>query len=151
MSIDDLYQEVILDHFRRPRCRGCVTHPDADSALYNPLCGDQINVGIKLNQSVIEEIAFQGQGCSISQASASMMSELCRGKTIEEVDKLCAMFRELMRGERSADQLPELGDAVSLEGVRKFSARVKCAMLAWEAIANCVEEIKSKRGTLKVV
>ncbi len=138
MQLDALYQEVILDHFKHPRCHGCIESPDACQSLYNPLCGDQVNVAIKLKGDVVEDVRFCGQGCSISQASASMMSDLCRGKSKDEIHKICDSFRELIRGNKSADDVPELGDAVALEGVKKFSARVKCATLAWEAIEKCL-------------
>lgn len=155
MQLDDLYQEVILDHYKHPRCQGCLTASNAQALLFNPLCGDQIQLtlatqaesGLQESASAggaagekITDIGFSGHGCSISQASASMMSELCKGKTKAQVRELIARFRELMRGEKTAEQAAELGDAVALEGVRKFSARVKCAMLAWEALEKCLEQ-----------
>lgn len=138
MSLDDLYQEVILDHYKHPRCKGCLNSPTSSCALYNPLCGDQIDLSIILDGDVIKEVGFSGHGCSISQSAASMMSEVCKGKTIKEAENYCALFREMMRGAKEAEDLPELGDAISLQGVRKFSARVKCAMLAWEAMEKCI-------------
>ena len=144
MSLEDLYQEVILDHFRNPRCHGCVSHATQTATLYNPLCGDQIALTIKLESGKVSEIGFGGQGCSISQASASMMSDLCKGKTLEEVRALIQSFRSMMRGEKHGEDLPQLGDAAALEGVRKFSARVKCAMLAWEAIEKCLSDALPK-------
>ena len=151
MSLDDLYQEVILDHFRHPRCRGCCSAPDASATLFNPLCGDQIDLTIKSTHGILDEIAFQGQGCSISQASASMMATLLRGKRLAEADRLFELFRSMMRGEKNSEELPELGDAIALEGVRKFSARVKCAMLAWEAAQRCIGELRKKHSTLRVL
>jgi len=139
MDVDELYQEVILDHFRNPRCHGCLENPCSGCTLYNPLCGDQIILNLGVKDSMIAEIAFSGHGCSISQAAASMMTDLCRGKTVIEAKELSGAFKCLMRGEKSAEDLPQLGDAVSLEGVRKFSARVKCAMLAWEALDKCLD------------
>lgn len=139
MSLDELYQEVILDHFKHPRCKGCLAQADSNFTLYNPLCGDQVELALKLRDGKIEDIAHSGHGCSISQAAASMMSDLCKGKTVTEVKNLCQIFRLLMRGEKGEEQAAELGDAVALAGVRKFSARVKCAMLAWEALEKCLE------------
>ena len=139
-GLDGLYQEVILDHFKRPRCHGCMKSPHAEAALYNPLCGDQLDVAVKFGARGVSEITFTGHGCSISQASASMMSEVCTGKSFEEVAEMAKAFRSMMRGEISGEQAPQLGDAVALEGVRRFSARVKCAMLAWEAIEKCVQK-----------
>jgi nitrogen fixation protein NifU and related proteins len=143
MSLDELYQEVILDHYRNPRCRGSVETPSARCSLFNPLCGDQIEVTLTVQEGRISEIAFTGHGCSISQAAASMVSDLCKGKTVDGTMGLSTLFRQMMRGEKEGVQLSELGDAVALEGVRKFSARVKCAMLAWEAIEKCLEEVPS--------
>lgn len=141
MSVDELYQELILDHHRHPRCNGSLDKPDAQSNIFNPLCGDEIIVALRSDSKVIEEIRFTGHGCSISQASASMMSELCKGKTVEEVKKLGDTFTSMMTGERKASDHPELGDAISLEGVQQFPARIRCAMLAWEALQQCLAKL----------
>ena len=139
IPLDELYQEVILDHFKHPRCKGCLSNPSATSSLFNPLCGDKISVSVLVDEKgIVRELAFVGQGCSISQASASMMSSLCKGKSIEEVKGLAQLFRKMMRGETPEGSAELLGDAVALEGVRKFSARIKCAVLAWEAIEKCL-------------
>ncbi|RIL10196.1 MAG: SUF system NifU family Fe-S cluster assembly protein [Proteobacteria bacterium] len=148
MSLDELYQEVILDHYKNPRCRGCLAKSDASSALYNPLCGDKVELSVAVKDGKVNEIAFSGQGCSISQASASMMSELCKGKTLEEASRRLSEFRALMRGDKKEEELVQLGDVVALGGVRKFSARVKCAMLAWEALEKCMQELgQDKRNS----
>lgn len=147
MQLDELYQEVILDHYKRPRCQGCLAASNAQASLYNPLCGDQIQLTVALDSpdtgdqssGIIRDLGFAGHGCSISQASASMMAEVCKGKSVSVAKNLIQHFRDLMRGARTGDDSPELGDAVALEGVRKFSARVKCAMLAWEALEKCLE------------
>ncbi|NDC38323.1 MAG: SUF system NifU family Fe-S cluster assembly protein [Proteobacteria bacterium] len=140
MSLDDLYQEVLLDHFRNPRCHGCVTNPSGEATLVNPLCGDQVVLTVRVANNAIEDLAFGGHGCSISQASASMMAEACKGRPVVEARALADKFRALMRGEKQAEDLPELGDVAALQGVRKFSARVKCALLAWEALDKCLEK-----------
>ena len=145
MDLEDLYQEVILDHYKHPRCQGCFSHPDASCALFNPLCGDQIDLCVNLQGKTVCDVGFCGHGCSISQASASMMSDLCKGKSLEEIEKLAGLFKALMRGEKASDQAQELGDAVALEGVRRFSARIKCAMLAWEALEKCIAQLKTKK------
>ena len=145
MNLDELYQEVILDHYKRPRCQGCLQNPSSNTTLFNPLCGDQVELTILIEGQTLKDIAFGGHGCSISQASASMMSELCRGKSLLEVRELCKKFKGLMRGDEQREEVEiVLGDAVALEGVRKFSARVKCAMLAWEAIEKCLEQVEAK-------
>lgn len=156
MSLEELYQEVILDHYKNPRGKSAVACPHAACSLFNPLCGDQVDVSLSVGADLCEQcsekdhcplrvadVGFIGHGCSISQAAASMMSDLCRGKSIEEVRELCDLFRQFMRGEKGADEVTALGDAVALEGVRKFSARVKCAMLAWEAMEKCLDQIGS--------
>ena len=140
--LDELYQEVILDHYKHPRCHGCLSAPQAQSSLYNPLCGDHITIELTVENGRVAQIAFSGKGCSISQAAASMMSSICEGQSIVEVEKFLNKFRALMRGEVGQSECAELGDAVALEGVRKFSARVKCAMLAWEALERCLSEVQ---------
>lgn len=148
MKLDELYQEVILDHFKRPRCQGKVDKPSAISVIFNPLCGDQVDLSVRVEGGTVQEIAFGGHGCSISQASASMMSDLCRGKSADEIRRMGDVFRRMMRGEITPEQAQsELGDAVALEGVRKFSARVKCAMLAWEAIEKCLDQVLAEKSS----
>ena len=157
VELDQLYQEVILDHHKHPRCQGCLECPDANCVLRNPLCGDHIELSMNVDEQTVSEIRFSGHGCAISQASASMMTDLCRGRSLEQAGKLAADFRAMMRGEKSGEQSDSLGDAVALEGVRQFSARVKCAMLAWEALERCIENVRSGRsassnpGSLKVI
>lgn len=144
--IDDLYQEVILDHHKHPRCYGCIACPDATCALRNPLCGDHVDLSVSVRDGHVTDIRFSGHGCAISQASASMMSDLCRGKPLALVGKLATYFKAMMRGEKNVEDVQELGDAIALEGVRKFSARVKCAMLAWEALERCMQDLGSTDG-----
>jgi len=149
MELDDLYQELILDHHKHPRGRGTIIAPDGQESLFNPLCGDEVRVSIKqkVGAESLEQVAFDGQGCSISQASASMMSELCQGQSIEKAHELVQLFTKMMKGEASSEEIKELGDAVSLEGVQKFAARIKCAMLAWEAMEKCLGQLKSKHSS----
>jgi nitrogen fixation NifU-like protein len=146
MSLDELYQELLLDHFKHPRCRGSVASPDAESALRNPLCGDEIKLTLSLKDGVISEIAFTGHGCSISQASASMMTDLLKGKSVKEANTALASFKSLMQG-TDLEDLEKLGDAAALAGVRKFSARIRCALLAWEALENCMVQAGKAGGT----
>lgn len=151
MSLEELYQEVILDHYKNPRGKRVLGTPSAACSLFNPLCGDQVAVSVAVEEALgcadcserLYDIGFEGHGCSISQAAASIMTELCKGKSVEEVEKMVGLFRQMMRGEKSGEEVKdELGDAIALEGVRKFSARVKCAMLAWEALEKCLAEVK---------
>ncbi len=140
MDLEELYQELILDHSKKPRCFGQLTKPDVKCALFNPLCGDQIELSLVFKNDHIEEIAFSGHGCSISQAAASMMAELLKGKSLSEVKDLSRLYQGMIKGDVSENELEALGDIVALQGVKKFSTRIKCAMLAWEAIDRAVKQ-----------
>jgi len=137
MSLDEIYQDLILDHSKHPRCKGALTDADRSVELYNPLCGDKIELFVKLADDKVSEVAFTGHGCSISQATASLMAEHIKGKSIEEARDLAKIYRQMMRGEASEEELVKLGDVRALEGVRKFSARIKCALLA----CDCVDKV----------
>lgn len=152
MSLEELYQEILLDHFKNPRCVGCPNSCNITSSLLNPLCGDTIDLGICFDGGSLKEIGFTGHGCSISQASASMMSSLCKGKPLSEVKFLISSFVGMIKGEKKPEDVPELADALSLAGVRNFPARMKCALLAWEALGNCVSkaEMQDHRGMQKI-
>lgn len=138
--LDELYQELILDHHKNPRCQGCLQHPSGSAKLYNPLCGDQIALGVSVKNDKIEDIAFTGQGCSISQSSASMMAEFLKGKTVDEARGALDLYVGMLKGTRNPDECDALGDLVALAGVRKHSARIRCAMLAWEALEQCLNK-----------
>ena len=138
MSIDELYQDLILEHFRQPRFRGALPDADARFIIYNPLCGDKVEVAVMKTPQGVGEIKFDGSGCSISQASASIMTELCRCKSAGEVKELYDLFQEMLRHELPDERLKSLGDAAALQGVRQFPVRVKCATLAWEALMKCL-------------
>jgi nitrogen fixation NifU-like protein len=114
--------------------------PDRKIDLNNPLCGDQISLTLKFSGDAIAEIAFDGHGCSISQATASIMAELLRGKTKEEARRLSGLFRGMIKSQVEGDALNDLGDALALEGVKRHSARIKCALLAWDCIDRGLEE-----------
>lgn len=147
-AFDDLYQELILDHYRKPRNRGPLEKPDRSVELNNPLCGDMISVDLKLAGDRVEDVHFHGQGCSISQASASMMTVLLKGKTVAEAAALTKDFKAMMRGEGSFEAAAErIGDLVALSGVMKFPARIKCATLAWNALQLALEGKSGKAST----
>ncbi len=141
MALDELYQEIILDHHKRPRFKGKILNADAATTLFNPLCGDQVQIELRSDGKTVSEIAHDGQGCSISQASASMMSEICKGKPIEEVRELIEIFGKMMKGTATEEEQERLGDAESLKGVQRFAARIKCAMLSWEACDQCIKKL----------
>jgi nitrogen fixation NifU-like protein len=146
VSLDDLYREVILDHYRNPRRRGALDHPDAHADGQNPLCGDEISLDLALDGDRIADVRLQGRGCSISQASASMMAEAVAGKTIAEVEALIHRFKAMMEiepGDAGIDPSrpgAALGDLEALQGVRRFPVRIKCADLPWATLAQALSE-----------
>lgn len=141
MDLKALYQELILKHYRRPRNRGLLEGATAVVSMRNPTCGDEITLQLRVVEGTIKAVRFEGQGCSISQASASMMSELMEGKSIAESEVLAARFVELMHGSVEASQDRTLGDLRALSGVAKFPPRVKCALLAWNALQEAEKEV----------
>lgn len=141
MSLDDLYREVILDHYSHPRNKGTVDPADIVREGANPLCGDEIRVSLRLRDGLVEDVRFDGKGCSISQASASMMTELIKGKRVEEAERLIGALKAMMHGE---DLIEGLGDLEALQGVRKFPVRVKCATLGWITLEQALAELASR-------
>lgn len=133
--LEELYQEIILDHYRRPRNRGKVDPADLKAHDSNPLCGDEIEVTAKLKDGKIAELKFDGHGCSISTASASIMTGKLIGKTPAEAATFIESFQKMMRGDVPFGG-KEMGDLKALEGVLKFPVRVKCATLAWHTAAK---------------
>ena len=134
-----LYQEVILDHYRRPRNRGTLAEPTGTASLRNPLCGDEVDVQVALHDGKVADVKFGGRGCSISQASASMMTELVKGRTPDEVHALGERFAKMIRGDAEAAKDQALGQARALSGVSRFPTRVRCALIAWEAMERAVK------------
>jgi nitrogen fixation NifU-like protein len=135
-----LFQQLILEHYKSPRNRGEL--PDADAVVFmnNPSCGDEIQLQLKLDpeQDRVIDVRFQGHGCSISQASISMMTSLLKGKTRAEALALAARFTQMMHGDESAGRDKSLGDLRALAGVSKFPVRVKCALLGWNALEEAL-------------
>lgn len=138
--LDDIYQELILDHYRHPRHRGVIEDATASKSLLNPLCGDCIKVAIKVADGKLADISFDGQGCSISQASASLMCELIYHKSLADVDELLKLFFGMIKGTITHPEIDKLQDVTSLEGVRRVSSRIRCAALSWEALSKCLSE-----------
>ena len=144
MSLDDLYREVILDHYRNPRRRGSLEHPDAHAEGQNPLCGDEISLDVALDGDRVADVRILGRGCSISQASASMMAEAVAGKTLAEIADLTHRFKAMMEIEEGEAGIDEgrpgaaLGDLEALRGVRRFPVRIKCADLPWATLAEAL-------------
>jgi len=148
-GLEDLYREIILDHYRTPRNRGELAPPAVRAEGHNPLCGDEIQVYLDVVDGVVNDIKVGGQGCSISQSSASMMSQAVKGKSITEVRALVHRFKGMMSvDEVEADPEIEaaaaevkLGDLEALQGVVKFPVRIKCATLGWNTLLQAISEL----------
>lgn len=144
-NLDDLYKEIILDHYRTPRNRGTLPDPTSSAEGFNPLCGDEITVYLDVHDGVISDIKLAGQGCSISQASSSLMSAAVKGKSLDEVRETIATFKQLMtldeEAEASAVNLRQLGEIAALSGVVKFPVRIKCATLAWNTLVQALDQL----------
>jgi nitrogen fixation NifU-like protein len=139
-EIAALYQEMILDHYRRPRNKGVLENADASVQMKNPLCGDEIGLQVHFGGDGVDDLRFSGRGCSISLASASMMTQLVKGKSASEIDAIRTRFRELMLGDTTAATDAKLGSLRALSGVARFPARVKCALLAWNALESALAQ-----------
>ena len=142
-ELDDLYRQVIIDHYRNPRHLGSLSSPTASHEGFNPLCGDEVTVDLQVSGGVIQDVAFHGAGCSISQSSASLMTEAVIGKPVAEAESLIREFTAMMTGSDEID-LESLGDLEALMGVRKFPVRVKCATLAWHTLHEALKEAESR-------
>lgn len=136
MSLDlrELYQEVILDHNKRPRNKGRLDDATNEAEGHNPLCGDQVHVTIHTENGLIDQIAFEGQGCAISTASASLMTVAVKGKTLEEAEAIFREFQTMVTSPNSEELHEELGEMVALAGVRDYPVRIKCAILPWHTL-----------------
>jgi nitrogen fixation NifU-like protein len=146
VSLDDLYKEVILDHYQHPRNRGRLESPDVATRGHNPLCGDEVELSLKFDGERVSEVAFGGRGCSISQASASMMTESVKGQTLAASESLAEAFRGVMTGSGEPDGLADNEELLALQGVKRYPVRVKCALLPWTALIEAVE-LYRKRTT----
>ena len=144
-SLDELYRQVILDHYRNPRRRGSLSGPHVHAEGMNPSCGDEFSLDLQIEDGVITDAAIQGQGCSISQASGSMMTDVIMGKTIDEAREITAIFKLMMGIEEGEDPLDParpgavLGDLEALQGVKKFPVRIKCADLPWTTLTEALD------------
>ena len=138
MALDDLYQEIILDHYRSPRNRSPELEPhDVHVHHSNPLCGDELDLRLRVADDKVDGLAYDGDGCSISMASASAMSEAVIGRTLADADDLAEVFRLMMHGE-GLKREDDLLDGVAFQGVAKFPVRVKCALLGWMALKDAI-------------
>lgn len=138
MALDDIYKEVILDHYKSPRNKRELPGATFSCTANNPLCGDEITVFADVSNGIVTEVAFQGAGCSISQSSASMMTEAVAGKSVEDAKQMAADFRGMMAGEVEPSE-DMFGDLVALKGVVKYPIRIKCAVLAWDVLQDALD------------
>ena len=148
VPLQGLYGDLILDHYRSPRHRTPVSHADVEAEEFNPFCGDRVILQFRLDdEGRIVEAGAQSEGCSIIQASASMLADIALGKSVAELESLSKAFRTMMRGESSTgDADDELGDLHSLQVVRQFPVRIKCALLPWTALEVGIEGFRSKNS-----
>ena len=153
MALQDLYREVILDHYKNPRNRGRLEKFDAMAEGVNPMCGDEITIELAIEADTVIDVAVEGHGCSISQSSASMMTDAIKGRTRAEIEEITSRFRAMMSLDEDTDlELdPErpgavLGDIEALQGVRQYPVRIKCASLGWTTLAEAL-----KGGTARTV
>ena len=140
-NLDTLYRQVIMDHYKNPRNRGVLENESFTIDMNNPTCGDRIQLSMKVEDGKVTEAKFDGEGCSISMSSASMMTQAIKGQTIENAIKLSHIFSEMMLGKEYDDSI-DLGDIEALQGVSKFPARIKCATLAWKAMEKGLDSQK---------
>ena len=143
--LNELYESIIMDHYRNPRHTDLIEGPDVDVEANNPFCGDEIHIQLGLDDDEIARVSVSGRGCAISQSSASLLAELIDGKSREEAHELVSLIRRMMKGEElTEDEQDKLGDAVALEGVKMFPVRVKCALLSWVALDDALEDFEKQ-------
>ncbi len=142
-QFDDLYREIILDHYKEPRNKGHIEKPDIAARGHNPLCGDEVDITMSVDDGRVADIRFDGTGCAISQASASMLTELIEGKSLSEVERIAGLFKEMML--EDGDSVEELGDLEALQGVKKYPVRIKCAILSWNTMLEGMEIFQKSR------
>jgi nitrogen fixation NifU-like protein len=140
-ALDELYRDIIMDHYRYPRGRKKLPEADIRSNGENPVCGDEIEVALKINDNRIEDIGVECVGCAISVASGSMLADIIKGKTIAEVKVISAAVKAILKGEPPPTEI-ELGDLEALSGVRNFPVRIKCALLAWTTLIDAIESLE---------
>ncbi|ELK46985.1 SUF system NifU family Fe-S cluster assembly protein [Halobacillus sp. ACCC02827] len=141
-NLDTLYRQVIMDHYKNPRNRGSIEGNPMIVDMNNPTCGDRIQLQLLIDNGLVKDAKFDGEGCSISLSSASMMTQAIKGKSVDDALKMSKLFSEIMQGNDIEEEDIDLGDIEALQGVSKFPARIKCATLAWKAMEKGVDEEK---------
>ena len=144
MNLNSLYQQLILDHYRKPRNKGELPEKTVEIHMANPVCGDEIRLQLRVEDSRIVEARHVGQGCSISQAAVSMMTSLLQGKDLSEAEDLAERFTSMMHGDQETAKDKRMGDLRALQGVSKFPVRIKCALLAFDALQEAIKRTRSE-------
>ena len=147
-DLRDVYQEVILDHYRKPRNFSTLAAATREAQGHNPLCGDRVSVSLVIDDGIVKDVAFQGAGCAISTASASLMTEAVKGKSVDEVQTLFDHFHDLMTGGENIESAVDLGKLEALSGVRQIPIRIKCATLAWHTLKAALEKDDADDGAV---
>ncbi len=147
MALDDMYKEVILDHYKNPRNKRDMPDAELQGSRNNPLCGDEITVFVHEDGDTVAAVSFLGQGCSISQSSASMMTQAVTGKPVVDAERMISEFRGMMAGEVDPSE-DEFGDLVALKGVVKYPIRIKCAVLAWDVLQEALSGDGAAAGSV---
>ena len=144
-DMNELYEAIILDHYRSPRNTATVEEPDIDLEVNNPFCGDEFHIQLKVEDDAVSQVGITGRGCAISQASASLLAELVKGKSASEVESAVSAVRRMLKGEEITDAEADiLGDIEALGGVRKFPVRIKCALLSWVGLGDALRDHLAK-------
>lgn len=145
-ELDDMYREVILDHYRAPRGKKPVERSDIASRGHNPACGDELSVALEMADETVKNIHVDCKGCAISTASGSILAEVIKGRSIDDAKRIAGIVRKILKGEETA--IPEdLGDVDALRGVRNFPVRIKCALLAWVTLIEGIEQYQKGQPT----
>ncbi len=143
-NLDDLYRDIVMDHYKSPRGKKGIQNADIVNEGKNPVCGDEIEVSMKVNDGRVDDISVQCMGCAISIASGSMLAETIKGKPIDEVMKIARAVKAVLKGEKPHDEI-DLGDLEALEGVKNFPVRIKCALLSWSTMIEGLEAWKNRK------
>ncbi len=143
-NLDDLYRDIVMDHYKSPRGKKGIQNADIVNEGKNPVCGDEIEVSMTVNDGRVDDISVQCMGCAISIASGSMLAETIKGKSIDEVMKIARAVKAVLKGEEPHDEI-DLGDLEALEGVKKFPVRIKCALLSWSTMIEGLEAWENRK------
>ncbi len=139
-DLGDLFQDIILEHYKRPRNKGALEGATVDIRMNNPTCGDEVHLYLRVEDGVVRDVAFEGEGCSISQSSISMMTQILKGQPVAEGLRVGELFKDMMHGDPDAAKSKDLKDARALQGVSQFPTRVKCALLGWNAFEEAAKK-----------